>query len=81
MKCEIGRPERILTNEELKGALGGADKIPPSSGNNASVQQTDARAVVIGTGHGKKGQASNPPLHFPGEEWLDSSYTDGRWSW
>lgn len=50
MKREIGRKGRILTNEDLKSALGGTDNLPPSSGNNGSGQQTDARAVVIDTG-------------------------------
>ena len=50
MKREIERKGRILTNEELKGALGGMDNLPPSSGNNGSGQQTDARAQLIETG-------------------------------
>jgi hypothetical protein len=49
MKRKIGRQGRILTNEELKGALGGTDNLP-TSGNNGSGQQTDARAQVIETG-------------------------------
>ena len=40
---------RALTNEELKGALGGVNA-PPPSGDNGSGQQTNARAVVIDTG-------------------------------
>ena len=49
MKREIGRKGRILTDEELKGALGGTDNLP-TSGNNGSGQQTDARVQVIETG-------------------------------
>jgi hypothetical protein len=51
MKREIGRKGRILTNEELKGAMGGADTLPPTSGDSGSGQQTDARAVVIEIGY------------------------------
>jgi hypothetical protein len=50
MKREIGRKARILSSEELKGALGGTDGLP-ASGDNGSGQQTDARAVVIEDGY------------------------------
>jgi hypothetical protein len=50
MKRESVRKGRILTDQELKGALGGTDNLPPTSGDNGSGQQTDARAVVIETG-------------------------------
>jgi hypothetical protein len=50
MKREIARKGRILTNQELKGAMGGADSLPPTSSDKGSGQQTDARAVVIETG-------------------------------
>jgi hypothetical protein len=50
MKRETERKGRALTSEELKGALGGTDSLPPTSGGNGSGQQTDARAVVIDTG-------------------------------
>jgi hypothetical protein len=50
MKREIGRKVRILTDQELKGALGGTDSPPPTSGDNGSGQQTDARAVIIDIG-------------------------------
>ena len=50
MKREIGRKGRILTDQELKGAIGGTDN-PPTSGDNGSGQQTDARAVVILVGY------------------------------
>lgn len=50
MKREIGRKGRILTDQELRGAMGGTDSLPPASGNNGNGQQTDARAVVIDTG-------------------------------
>ena len=46
MKREIGRKGRILTDQELKGAMGGTDN-PPTSGGEGSGQQTDARAVII----------------------------------
>jgi hypothetical protein len=49
MKREIGRKGRILTDQELKGAMGGTNN-PPPSGDNGSGQQTDARAVVIEIG-------------------------------
>ena len=49
MKREIGRKGRILTNEELKGALGGTDNLP-TSGNNGSGQQPDARAQIVDIG-------------------------------
>jgi hypothetical protein len=47
---KIGRKGRILTDQELKGALGGTDGLPPNSNNNGSGQQTDARVQVIETG-------------------------------
>lgn len=50
MKRKIERQGRILTNEQLRGALGGTDNLPPNSGGNGNGQQTDARAVVIETG-------------------------------
>jgi hypothetical protein len=50
MKREKGRKGIILTNEELKGAIGGTDSLP-TSGDNGSGQQTDARAVIIDTGY------------------------------
>ena len=50
MKREKGRKGRILTDEELKGALGGSDSLP-TSGDNGIGQQTDARAVIIETGY------------------------------
>jgi hypothetical protein len=50
MKRKIERQGRILTNEELKGAMGGTDNLPPSSSTNGNGQQTDGRAVVIETG-------------------------------
>jgi hypothetical protein len=50
MKREIGRKGRILTNEELKGAMGGTDTLPPSSSDSGSGQQIDARAQVIEIG-------------------------------
>ncbi len=50
MKRTMGR-RGILTIEELKGALGGTDNPPHPSGGSGSGQQTDARAVVIGTGY------------------------------
>jgi hypothetical protein len=50
MKREIGRKGRILTDQELKGALGATDNPPSPPGDNGSGQQTDARAVVILTG-------------------------------
>ena len=49
MKRKIERTGRILTDQELKGALGGTDN-PPASGDNGSGQQTDARAVIIDFG-------------------------------
>jgi hypothetical protein len=49
MKREIGRKGRILTDQELKGAMGGTDN-PPTSNDNGSGQQTDARAVIIDLG-------------------------------
>ncbi|MFL6233828.1 MAG: hypothetical protein ACJ76N_11895 [Thermoanaerobaculia bacterium] len=49
MKREIGRKGRILTDQELKGTLGGTDN-PPTSGDTGSGQQTDARAVIIDLG-------------------------------
>jgi hypothetical protein len=49
MKRENGRKGRILTSQELKGALGGTDSLPTSSDSGSS-QQTDARAEVIDTG-------------------------------
>jgi hypothetical protein len=49
MKREIERKGRVLNDQELKGILGGMDN-PPTSGNNGSGPQTDARAVVIETG-------------------------------
>ncbi|MFL6233829.1 MAG: hypothetical protein ACJ76N_11900 [Thermoanaerobaculia bacterium] len=51
MKREKGQKGRILTNEELKGALGGTDTLPPSSSDSGSGQQIDARAVVIEIGY------------------------------
>ncbi|HEX4963494.1 MAG TPA: hypothetical protein VF173_21880 [Thermoanaerobaculia bacterium] len=42
MKREIGRKGRILTDQELKGAMGGTDNPPPASTDNGSDQQTDA---------------------------------------
>jgi hypothetical protein len=51
MKRTIGRRERILTTEELKGALGGTDNPPHPSSDSGSGQQTDARAVIIETGY------------------------------
>ncbi len=45
---KMGRPGRILTNEELKGALGGTDNLP-TSGNNGS-GQPDARAQIVDIG-------------------------------
>jgi hypothetical protein len=50
MKREIGRKGRILIDQELKGPMGGTDSLPPTSSDNGSGQQTDARAVVIETG-------------------------------
>jgi hypothetical protein len=50
MKRKIGQKGRILTNQELKGTLGGTDSLP-ASGDNGSGQQTDARAQVIETGY------------------------------
>jgi hypothetical protein len=50
MKREIVRKVRILTDQELKGALGGTDNLPTPS-DNGNGQQTDARAVVIDTGY------------------------------
>ena len=49
MKRKIGQKGRILTNQELKGAMGGTDNLS-TSGDNGSGQQTDGRAVVIETG-------------------------------
>ncbi len=49
MKREIGRKGKILTDQELRGALGGVTTTP-ASGDNGSGQQTDVRAVVIETG-------------------------------
>jgi hypothetical protein len=50
MKRTTARKGRILTDQELKGALGGTDSPPPTSGDNGSGQQTDARAQFIETG-------------------------------
>jgi|GEM_PF-5618316 len=50
MKRETGRKGRILTNQELKGALGGTGSPPPTSSDSGTGAQTDARAVVIETG-------------------------------
>jgi hypothetical protein len=50
MKRENGRKGRILTSQELKGALGGTDSLPPTSSDSGNSQQTDARAVIIETG-------------------------------
>ena len=49
MKREIGQKGRALTDQELKGVLGGVTTTP-TSGDNGSGQQTDARAVTIETG-------------------------------
>jgi len=49
MKRTTARQGRILTDQELKGAMGGTDNLP-TSGDNGSGQQTDARAQVIETG-------------------------------
>jgi hypothetical protein len=51
MKRKVQRQGRILTDQELKGALGGTDSPPPTPNDNGSGQQTDARAVVIEIGY------------------------------
>jgi hypothetical protein len=51
MKLKNRRMGRMLTDEELKGATGGTDSLPPPSSDSGSGQQTDARAVVIEIGY------------------------------
>jgi hypothetical protein len=49
MKRRQEQQERILTDRELRGVLGGTDNLPTPGGNGTG-QQTDARAQVIETG-------------------------------